>query len=169
MDGGPVWATILTGAQFQPRPSEHCAATLSTLRICTWPAPISHLTLHHFISPRVHWVGANRVPTPPSLLPGLLRAWGLCTVCLSISFEKSLLGTAAALSHCPAFYTVQRCGKSRVYLGHGQLWPTPSPSSRCHQHPPNSLAMFLLATTAPAWVHCPVFLAAFLLPLRQRL
>ena len=123
-----------------PRPQSTVWPVLFTLCICARTVPISHLTFHPFDQPAQCTECEQIVPT---LFPlcwsgrcvGEVPAW-----CTSVPLlKKVFLGATTAPSHLLAFHTVQFSAKSRVYMGHGQLQPTSSPSSRCHQDPPNSL------------------------------
>lgn len=134
----------------RPHPQNAVWPKLSTLYCCARLAWISHLTLHPFDQSVRCTEGEQIMPT---LLP---FSWpfccigGPCTVHLSFLFEKSLFGYQCCSEPWPTFHILQLSSKSRVYLSHGQLQPTSSPRTRCHQDHPQSLALSQTATTALA-------------------
>ena len=69
---------------------------------------------------------------------------------LVLLLKKVSLGAAATPSHCPAFLPLQLSGKPRVCLSPVQSRPTSSPSSKCCQDSPHSLALSCCPGN-----HCP--------------
>ena len=120
-EGSSVWATIVTGAQLPAHcPHSTVQPALYILHSCTGLAPVSHLALHPFDQSEVHRVGANRAHIPPSLLAGKLQ--GLCPLCLSSPFEKSLCGChcrsepLCSFPHTPTLWQVQSLSVSRPVM-----------------------------------------------------
>ena len=113
-------------------------------------------------TPAAHLIQSMRCPQWEKIVPTLLPLfWPGCYACevpaqctSVLLLRKVSLGATATLSPCPAFHTLQHSGESRVYLGHCQSQPSSSPHSRCHQDPPNSLALSQPETVTPAWVYC---------------
>ena len=147
-----------------PLPQSIVWPALSTLHSCNRLVLINHLTLHPF--DQSMWYPEWEQITSTILLscwPSscLFKVSAQCT--LVPLLKKVSVDAVAALSHCLAFHTLQASGKSRVYPSHSQCRPTSSPSSRCCQDLPRSLALSRPETTALSWVHC--LLCVCLLPL----